>query len=170
MESKSWSAASCTPRPMGRTVLVLCTGCHSRLKKRQAAVLFVSCILPTTGILPHADLWLNKVWTIKSKWTNSCKRKSALSSLEEGSTQVTSDISGLWHFKSEATELGRKWRKESNSKTRVTVSWSQSKAVSVLLGRKKRWRLSWYNRNHFCVTHSKRLKFLFPEFTSLCEC
>lgn len=34
--------------------------CQSRLKKRQAAILFVSCILPTTGILPHVHLWLNK--------------------------------------------------------------------------------------------------------------
>lgn len=49
------------------TDLVLCTGCHSRLKKRRAVVLFVRCILPTAGVLPHANLWLNKIRTIKSK-------------------------------------------------------------------------------------------------------
>lgn len=49
------------------TDLVLCTGCHSGLKKRRAVVLFVRCILPTAGVLPHANLWLNKIRTIKSK-------------------------------------------------------------------------------------------------------
>jgi len=49
------------------TELVLCTGCHSRLRKRQAVVLFVNCIHSTAGIWHHENLWLNKVWTIKSK-------------------------------------------------------------------------------------------------------
>lgn len=49
------------------TELVLCTGCHSRLRKRQAAVLFVNCIHSTAGIWHHENLWLNKIWTIKSK-------------------------------------------------------------------------------------------------------
>lgn len=63
--------------------------------------------------------------------------KSAFSSLQEKTTCMTSDISGQWHLKLGATELGRKWKKENNSKTHITVSWFQSEAVSVLLERKK---------------------------------
>lgn len=167
---KSWSAASCTPRAMAE--LYMCSAQAATLDwrgDRLQPYLWVASSPP----LAYCPMWTSS-W-IKYEQSNpkvkKLMQKKVCPQFSWGGN-YPGNFRYQWFIILQVRShwIGNKVEEREQQQNPRDSFLISEWGCECSAGKEKRWRLSCYNRNHFCATRNKRLKFVFPEFTILLKC